>query len=87
MAAFSTIRHPARFSPISAKTRRAAIERQIEALIDQLDAMDGDADAEDDGTAEPSLGWSLTYASGAGDDCEDTSSEFRGTVSRIRRAR
>lgn len=63
---------------VAAVRRRAAIERQIEALIDQLDVLDGDANLEDDGTAEPSLGSSFTYAGGAGDDCEDTSPEWHG---------
>lgn len=59
---------------------RREIERQIETLIGALDAMDGDTEAEDDGTAEPSLGWSFTYAGGAGDDCEDTSPEWHGSA-------
>lgn len=79
MAAIPARRPLPRSFPLSENaSRRDAIERQIEALIDQLDAMDGDADTEDDGTAEPSLGWSLTYAGGAGDDCEDTSPEWHG---------
>jgi hypothetical protein len=39
-------------SPISPELRRL-IETVIQALIDLLDHLDGDAEAEDDGTAEP----------------------------------
>lgn len=40
-----------------AKSMRRRIEDAIEALIAQLDDLEGDADDEDDGTAEWSLGW------------------------------
>jgi hypothetical protein len=36
---------------------RAAIELAVEQLLEQLDTLDGDCDLEDDGCAEPSLGW------------------------------
>lgn len=50
---------------------RREIERQIETLLTVLDDMDGDADTEDGGDAEPSLGWSTTMAIGTADDRED----------------
>lgn len=39
------------------KHERAGIERAVEQLLDILDVLDGDPDLEDDGTAEPWIGW------------------------------
>ncbi|WP_152049034.1 hypothetical protein [Aureimonas psammosilenae] len=50
---------------------RVLIEDEIERLISLLDVIDGDPDAEDDGAAEPSLGWTLTMAHGTTDDREE----------------
>jgi hypothetical protein len=52
------------FAKIS-KIRRAAI-REIDRLIDLVDRIDGDPDLEDNGDAEPTLGWSVNGQPGAG---------------------
>jgi len=65
---------------------RAEIERELERMIDLLDAIDGDPDfepsfgsvapghvdeAEPDADLEPSLGWTSTYAHGSDQDLEE----------------
>lgn len=54
------------------KSARQRLEDAIDALIGLLDFVDGDTDHEDDGSAEPSLGWTATGAWGdsAGQDLE-----------------
>jgi hypothetical protein len=54
------------------KSARRRIEDAIEALIGLLDLVDGDAEIEDGGDTEPSLGWTATGAWGdiAGRDME-----------------
>ncbi|KAB0680092.1 hypothetical protein [Aureimonas leprariae] len=54
----------------SGASARRFITAEIERLIDMLDALDGDPDAEDGGDAEPSLGWTHTMAWGTTDDWE-----------------
>ncbi|ALN75821.1 hypothetical protein [Aureimonas sp. AU20] len=54
---------------------RRQVEATIEALIDFLDVLDADPDLEADADGEPSLGWSLSMATGTADDCEDTGPE------------
>ena len=49
---------------------RRYLEDLIEAAINLLDQDDGEADQEDDGTAEPWLGWTKTGAIGNGLDLE-----------------
>lgn len=64
---------------------RVDLENLIETAIERLDAMDGDEDDEDDGTAEPWLGCPERHSGswrGAGscdddrecDDCDDEDS-------------
>ena len=67
----SVAAHRAAMSP----DLRRSIEATIEALIELLDFADGDADLEPDADGEPSLGWSLTMATGTADDREDASTE------------
>ena len=55
---------------VEAKGCRSAIEDEIERLLALLDRLDGDPDAEPDGTDEPLLGWTLTMAHGNGRDLE-----------------
>lgn len=50
---------------------RRYLESLIEAAIDLLDQDDGEADREDDGTAEPWLGWTRTGAIGNRLDIEE----------------
>lgn len=54
------------------KSARRRIEDAIDTLIGLLDLVDGDADHEDGGDREPSLGWTKTGAWGdvAGRDLE-----------------
>ncbi|WP_152048244.1 hypothetical protein [Aureimonas psammosilenae] len=50
---------------------REVIATEIERLIGLLDVIDGDCDLEDDGSAEPWLGWSKSMAHGTTDDREE----------------
>ena len=50
---------------------RRYLEDLIEAAIDLLDKDDGEPDQEDDGTAEPWLGWTRHGAIGNGLDLEE----------------
>lgn len=52
-------------------TLRERLEALIEEAIGMLDALDGDYDREDDGTAEPWLGWTKTGAIGNRHDLEE----------------
>lgn len=51
-------------------TYRERLEALIEAAIAALDELDGDCDREDDGTAQPWLGWTKTGAIGGRFDLE-----------------
>lgn len=57
---------------------RRYLEDLIEAAIDLLDQDDGEADREDDGNAEPWLGWTKTGAIGNGHDLEISIIELEG---------
>ena len=57
---------------------RRYLEDLIEAAINLLDQDDGEADQEDDGTAEPWLGWTKTGAIGNGLDLEISIIELEG---------
>lgn len=57
---------------------RRYLEDLIEAAIDLLDREDGEADREDDGTAEPWLGWTKTGALGNAQDLEISIVEQEG---------
>ena len=52
-------------------TLREQIEDLIEDAIALLDRLDGEADREDDGTAEPWLGWTKAGAIGNRLDLEE----------------
>lgn len=52
-------------------TSREQLEDLIEKAIEMLDLLDGDLDWEDDGTAEPSLGWTKTMSMGNSEDLEE----------------
>ena len=52
-------------------TLRDKLESLIEDAIDLLDRLDGEADREDDGTAEPWLGWTRHGAIGNRLDLEE----------------
>lgn len=52
-------------------TLREQLENLIEAAIAVLDELDGDHDREDDGTAEPWLGWTRHGATGNCLDVEE----------------
>lgn len=58
--------------------QRRYLESLIEAAIDLLDQADGEPDREDDGTAEPWLGWTKTGAIGNGLDLEISINELEG---------
>lgn len=49
---------------------RQRIEATVEHLLTILDAFEGEPDAEDDGSAEPWLGWSSTGATGRFSDLD-----------------
>lgn len=51
---------------------REQLEALIERAIEMLDSLDGDTDREDDGTNEPSLGWTKTMALGSSNDLEES---------------
>ncbi|WP_338722391.1 hypothetical protein [Devosia sp. XK-2] len=57
---------------------RRYLEDLIEAAIKLLDQDDGEPDQEDDGTAEPWLGWTKTGAIGNGQDLEISIIELEG---------
>lgn len=50
---------------------RRDIENEISRLLDVLDLMGGDPDYEEDGSDEPSLGWTKTMAHGGSFDLEE----------------
>ncbi len=52
-------------------TIREKLEALIEDAIELLDQIDGEADREDDGTAEPWLGWTRAGAIGNRLDLEE----------------
>lgn len=52
-------------------TMRERLENLIETAIDLLDQIDGDSDAEDDGNAEPWLGWTRHHTIGNRLDLEE----------------
>ncbi|WP_156460492.1 hypothetical protein [Devosia sp. Root635] len=52
-------------------THRERLEALIEDAIALLDELDGDCDREDDGTAEPWLGWTRQGAIGNRLDLEE----------------
>ena len=53
------------------KSYRERLEALIETAIDMLDEIDGDCDCEDDGIAEPWLGWTKIGAIGNRLDFEE----------------
>lgn len=63
---------------------RARLEATIDALVELLDAVDGEPDLEPDADAEPWLGWHYTddgetiAAGPAGDDREDDDGDEDG---------
>lgn len=59
-------------------TARERLEAIIEEAIALLDQIDGEVDQEDDGTAEPWLGWTKTGAIGNGLDLEISIIELEG---------
>lgn len=65
---------PAGIDPINwRKALETRIERQaaiLSALVDALDAMDGDCDLEANGDAEPWLGWAASGATADRNDLE-----------------
>lgn len=72
---------------LSGPALRRHIETTIEALLDQLDELDGDCDIEEAGDDEPSLGWPMAgphvyrphgsqYAVDSGDDREHDEAEM-----------
>lgn len=52
-------------------TRRERLEAAIEAALELLDRLDGDADLEPGGDDEPSLGWTRHGALGNREDLEE----------------
>jgi hypothetical protein len=61
---------PKRSSLGVSASQRQRIEAIIEHLLVILDETDGDENLEDDGTAEPSLGWTLSGLRAGFDDRE-----------------
>ena len=60
------------------RAQRQAMQTGVDALIDYLDAIEGDPDIEDDGCAEPYMsqcetgaGRQLEFQAVGGDECED----------------
>lgn len=62
---------------------RRRAEAMIEELIDLINAIDGDPDREDDGIAEPWLGWCKGGGGGNSLDLEENDQDSRDKLPMI----